>query len=412
MEGGKDHVKLSKSVIKHTCLTEFVRFYSEEDNGDLVTMLTGVGNLNGGMRIDAKQMKKMLKARGKNIPTARGAGGGGSTSSNGADWSISDVSDWLASMQMGAYKSSFSKEKVDGVALLALQDQDLKGLGVASLGERKKLTEAIAKLNQSFGGGGGGPPQGGGGGPPPGGQPGAQPVATIGLVARNVGGQVKIFDTETGEEVHDIAAHQIRKQEEAAAKQQGGGGGMVAAPPPQAQAPPPRPAPSGGGGGGHESEEWYQRDLAKSDIPGHLAGRPDGSFVIRDSASNPGSFGFSYNSPGGKVEHKMVVPKNGGFAFKGSENSYPSLKAFIDNYCVNGSSAIKCKLCLPGQQPEAAAAPPPRSVLPRGRISLPHRGLLAPSWSACSLVVCLLLCGLLAPSWSAALVPAPWLRLQ
>jgi hypothetical protein len=47
-----------------------------------------------------------------------------------------------------------------------------------------------------------------------------QPVPTIGLVARNINGVVKIFDTKTGEEVTDIAAHQRAREDSLRRKKQ------------------------------------------------------------------------------------------------------------------------------------------------------------------------------------------------
>jgi hypothetical protein len=45
-----------------------------------------------------------------------------------------------------------------------------------------------------------------------------QPVETIGLIARQVGDQIRIFDSITNQEVQDVAAHQLlaqQKQEKA-----------------------------------------------------------------------------------------------------------------------------------------------------------------------------------------------------
>ena len=44
------------------------------------------------------------------------------------------------------------------------------------------------------------------------------PVPTVGLVARNINGQVRVFDVETGEEVIDIVAHQKARAEREAAR--------------------------------------------------------------------------------------------------------------------------------------------------------------------------------------------------
>ena len=104
--------------------------------------------------------------------------------------------DWLESMEMREYAPTFKKNKVDGTALLMLNDNDLRELGVGAFGARKKLVQAIETLNKKF------QAMETGAAPPPGMNDGAPPpVTTIGLIARNVNGQVKIFDIDTNEEV-------------------------------------------------------------------------------------------------------------------------------------------------------------------------------------------------------------------
>ncbi len=78
------------------------------------------------------------------------------------------------------------------------------------------------------------------------GGPRPAPMATIGLVARNVNGQVKVFDTDTGEEITDIVAHQKLKREQLAAKEAAANPGASAEDaitPDSEPAPPPLPAP-------------------------------------------------------------------------------------------------------------------------------------------------------------------------
>jgi len=359
IEGSKDGVHFAKSVLKFVCLTELVRNYCEQENGDIACLLTTQVNL--GPVIDGKTLKKQIKNRGKG-----GGPGGPGGGAAGGDWRVADVCTWLKKEGMGEYASSFQKNNIDGPALLALDENDLKDLGVAKVGDRRKLEKAIADLNQHLNGGG--PPPGGGGPPQGGGAPqggaGPSPVATVGLVARNVGGQVKIFDIDTGEEVHDIAEHQQRKEaRKAAAAQQ--------APPPRpapaaapAAAPPPAAAASGGGGGGDfQNEYWYDQALAKGDIAGRLQGWPNGTFVVRDSASSPGSFGLSYMF-NGSVAGKLIQPSgDGGFQLKGAPKAFPTMAACMDYYVNNSSGALKCKLVYPSQgSPPAQAAPPPAAA--------------------------------------------------
>lgn len=335
IEGTSAGIHLTKSVKKFPCLTELVRFYVESDNGDMLCQLTGAALPD---KLDPKELKKQLKNRQQD--DKRRSKALSEPAEKGGKWKVGDVCEWLSQMEMGEYVSSFKKNKIDGTALLSLQDQDLKELGVMILGQRKKLLQAIQTLNDNI-------DQAANKGPAPG---AAKPVATIGLVARNVNGQVKIFDVDTGEEVHDIAAHQARKQEEA---QNGGGGGPPpSAPPPVQRPPPPQPAPtpsSGGGGGGAvpTNEEWYIPNLQKNEISGHLQGKSNGEFVVRDSASSPGSYAFSYQY-NGKVLHNLINPNGGGYSIKGSDQQFPTVMATIDHYANNASPPMKCKLAYPG----------------------------------------------------------------
>eukprot|EP00054_Salpingoeca_dolichothecata_P003772 m.28395 g.28395 ORF g.28395 m.28395 type:complete len:568 (+) comp14131_c0_seq1:36-1739(+) len=169
----------------------------------------------------------------------------------GGDMSISDVGAWLQSLGLGEYCGTFKKNKVDGVALLALTEDDLRDLGIGVIGHRKSFLTALAQLRQKYPGAP--QPQSqppGQGGPQQAARPQQQPVQTIGLVARNIDGKVRIFDTDTGEEVHDIAAHQRQKHMELAQRQQqmanGGAPPPQQQPPPQQDAAPDQPPPIGG----------------------------------------------------------------------------------------------------------------------------------------------------------------------
>jgi hypothetical protein len=354
IEGGKDGVYLARSVLKFVCLTELIRNYADQDNGDLQCLLSGQGEL--GAIVDKKTLQKQLKQR------AKGGGGrpdGAAGGRPGGDWKVTDVCAWLKKEGMGGYASSFQKNNIDGPALLALDENDLKDLGVAAVGDRSKLKKAIQDLNMHLGGG-----------PPPQQQQqqqqqqggGAQPVSTAGLVARNVNGQVKIFDLETGEEVHDIAEHQQRRNARLAAPPQ-----QQQPPPQQYQQQPAQPAAAAGGGGGdHQGQLWYAPSLEKGAISGRLQGFPNGTFVVRDSASAPGSYGLSYIRDG-KVEGKLIEPSgDGGFKLKGAPVNFPTLSTLMDNYVQNSSGALKCKLVYPtgGAAPVAAPAAPRADGMP------------------------------------------------
>jgi predicted ATPase/class 3 adenylate cyclase len=57
-----------------------------------------------------------------------------------------DIAAWLRSLGLGEYASAFRDNDIDAQLLLTLNAEDLKELGVASIGHRRKLIDAIADL--------------------------------------------------------------------------------------------------------------------------------------------------------------------------------------------------------------------------------------------------------------------------
>jgi class 3 adenylate cyclase len=57
-----------------------------------------------------------------------------------------DVADWLERLGLGQYASAFAANDIDGEVLLELTAEDLVGLGVTSIGHRRRLLAAIATL--------------------------------------------------------------------------------------------------------------------------------------------------------------------------------------------------------------------------------------------------------------------------
>ena len=53
---------------------------------------------------------------------------------------------WLRSLGLGRYQAAFRDSAIDGVVLPHLTVEDLKELGVATVGDRRKLLAAIAAL--------------------------------------------------------------------------------------------------------------------------------------------------------------------------------------------------------------------------------------------------------------------------
>ena len=80
-----------------------------------------------------------------------------------------DVADWLRTLGFERYEAAFRENDVDAELLLGLTDNDLKDIGVNSLGHRRRLLEAIAALRH------GGTPAGNSVRSPSAGQPDPRP---------------------------------------------------------------------------------------------------------------------------------------------------------------------------------------------------------------------------------------------
>jgi hypothetical protein len=59
---------------------------------------------------------------------------------------MQQIADWLDNLGLGQYAPRFA-ENINFAILSDLTDQDLKELGVSSLGHRRLLLRAIAELN-------------------------------------------------------------------------------------------------------------------------------------------------------------------------------------------------------------------------------------------------------------------------
>jgi hypothetical protein len=66
-------------------------------------------------------------------------------------WDVTmDVGDWLRSLGLSEYESAFRDNQIDSEVLPKLTGDDLKELGLASVGHRRKLLSAIAELTGAF----------------------------------------------------------------------------------------------------------------------------------------------------------------------------------------------------------------------------------------------------------------------
>src|SRR5437868_14861451 len=57
-----------------------------------------------------------------------------------------DVADWLRTLRLEQYEAAFRENAVDAEVLPTLTADDLKEMGVAPIGHRRRLLEAIAVL--------------------------------------------------------------------------------------------------------------------------------------------------------------------------------------------------------------------------------------------------------------------------
>ena len=58
-----------------------------------------------------------------------------------------DVGVWLRSLGLGQYEATFRDNEIDGAVLPKLTVDDLKDLGVAVVGHRRKIMSAIEERN-------------------------------------------------------------------------------------------------------------------------------------------------------------------------------------------------------------------------------------------------------------------------
>jgi len=60
---------------------------------------------------------------------------------------MQQIADWLEKLGLGQYAPRFAENDINFAILSDLTDQDLKELGVSSLGHRRQLLRVIAELN-------------------------------------------------------------------------------------------------------------------------------------------------------------------------------------------------------------------------------------------------------------------------
>ena len=60
-----------------------------------------------------------------------------------------DIAKWLEGQGLGEYAEAFASNKIDRDVLPSLTGDDLKEMGVAAVGDRRRLLSAIASLSRA-----------------------------------------------------------------------------------------------------------------------------------------------------------------------------------------------------------------------------------------------------------------------
>src|SRR5215813_2919707 len=80
------------------------------------------------------------------VPISNGCALASTTSCNGMRSTMPSVREWLASLGLSEYADRFAEHRIDFEILRDLTDEDLQGIGVVRLGDRRRLLRAIAEL--------------------------------------------------------------------------------------------------------------------------------------------------------------------------------------------------------------------------------------------------------------------------
>ena len=65
-----------------------------------------------------------------------------------ANWVISDIRDWLDSLECGGYGELFDTEQITGKELKDMEEADLIRIGIKPLGHRKKILRSLISFNK------------------------------------------------------------------------------------------------------------------------------------------------------------------------------------------------------------------------------------------------------------------------
>jgi hypothetical protein len=66
-----------------------------------------------------------------------------------ADWTVGDVSSWLAELQLKEYVSAFAQNAINGSVLLDITNEDLDYMEIKALGHRKVIMCGVEDLRKT-----------------------------------------------------------------------------------------------------------------------------------------------------------------------------------------------------------------------------------------------------------------------
>ncbi|XP_003388256.2 PREDICTED: uncharacterized protein LOC100633394 [Amphimedon queenslandica] len=103
---------------------------------------------------------------------------------------------------------------------------------------------------------------------------------------------------------------------------------------------------------------WYQAGLPRELIMEILKDQPSGSFMVRDSSSNPGCHAISLVAPDGEILHYLIVKDVYGYYINGSDRHHPTLLSLILHHAIH-QEFLPVVLFLGATNPLAPLPPPP-----------------------------------------------------
>lgn len=104
-----------------------------------------------------------------------------------------------------------------------------------------------------------------------------------------------------------------------------------------------------------EDSSWYVGDMRRKEAEELLRGKRDGTFLIRDSQTQRGSFACSVVADG-EVKHCVIYRTSTGFGFAEPFNMYPSLRELVLHYrhtsLIQHNQQLNVTLAWPALSPQ------------------------------------------------------------